>query len=233
MNTIKTPLRNAMLARGERLAEFLNYEEADADELLEQLLTLQGMLDRIIEKGQYIVRQPVDATDADRDTGLWCGWGVDKKVAPLLVAANRQLVKYGWTILEMVKLTRRGPPTLPLRLKHPRRFGSGQPFGDMLRDCLEDRALARVRRCPICKQWFMAGRTDQQHCSKRCRNQCGVRSNPVKWRAYMRIRRRLDKIRSQLGLLPARSSERENLNAEYTSLLRKKENLKGDHHAKK
>jgi hypothetical protein len=199
--------RNAMLARGDRLAEFLNYEEAadTAEELLHQLEKLQGLLDRVIEKGRYIHRQPVFPENADRDTGLWCWWAEDKKVAALLPKVDGKLAEYGWEVLWMVKLTRKGPLAVPLWLKNPLRPNSGQPFGYMLRDCLEDRSLARIRRCPVCRRWFFAGREDQKNCSKRCRDKCGVHSTPEKWKAYMKDRmrrtRRRAKINTEIGLL--------------------------------
>ena len=197
MNKSKAPLRYAMLARGERLAEFLNYEEAAdaAEELLAQLATLQRLLDRIIEKGRHIKRVGVAAEDADRDTGLWCNWVSDKKVATLLRSVNGKLAEHGWDVLWLVKLTHHGPPAVPLWPKDPLKLSSIHPFGYMLRDCLEDRSLARVRRCPVCRYWFFAGREDQKNCSKRCRNKCGVHATPAKWAAYHRRLRRIEKER--------------------------------------
>jgi hypothetical protein len=196
MNSIKAPLRCAMLARGERLAEFLNCGSVDAaEELLAELVKLQRLLDRTMEKGQYIVRQPVFPEDADRKTGLWCWWASDKKVAALLPKVNGKLVRYGWKVEWMVELTRQGPPTVPLLLARPLRLGSKRSLGLLLRDCLEDRALGRVRSCMHCRQWFVAVREDQSNCSKRCRNKCGVHATPAKWAAYHRRLRRIEKER--------------------------------------
>jgi hypothetical protein len=243
MYIIKAPLRAAMLARGERLAEFLNYEGENAHKkLLEQLIALQGLLDHVIESGKYIQEELVLPEDADRNTGLWCWWGLNKKAAAMLQAPNRKLAKYGWKVEGVVRLTRLGPPAVPLVLMQPQHVGSGRPIGYMLRDCLEDRALGRVRLCPRCAKWFVAVREDQQNCSKRCRSQCGVRSTPKKWAAYHRDRRKLETIRKQIEQLQTklptvRSSDRSTLEieisrltVEYKSLLQKKE--KGQRHAK-
>lgn len=223
-----------MLARVERLVGLLNDDEVPA-ELLEQLAELQTLLDNLIAKGRHIIQQTVFPENADRDTGLWCYWMADKKVAALLRSANRRLAKDGWKILEMVKLTRQGPPTVPLGLKNPLRPLSGNYFGFALRDCLEDRSLWRARRCPVCETWFVANRGDQLHCSRRCSKQSSQRKHPAEWAAYMKVYRRMDRIREHL--LPvlreqrksARSSDRRKisieisqLEAEYKSLLKKR-----------
>lgn len=236
-----------MLARGERLAEFLNYEEAaeTTEELLRQMVTVQGLLDRFVAEGLHVQRKPVPLEDSFRDTGLWCWWASDKRVVALLPEINQMLTRYRWKVdWTPVRVSHLGLATVPLVLKNPLRVGSGHFFGYMLRDCLEDRSLGRVRRCPspLCALWFMASREDQQHCSKRCRNQCGVRSTPATWAAYHRDRRKKEKIREQIEQLQTKMStsklsdrkrlqiEIANLGAEYKSLLQKKE---GQRHAKK
>jgi hypothetical protein len=191
---LKTPLRNAMIARGDRLAEFLNYEGVDAQtavDLLEQLTRMQKVLDGIIQKERYIVRQTVPPEEADRMTGLYCLWAADKKVSALLRLMNRRLGKHGWKVNVMVELNRRGPPTVPLVPKRRPSAVGPQPFGYMLRDCAEDRSLEWVRRCKVCEQWFMAGRVDQLHCGRRCSKQAFQRRDPKKWAKYMKEYRAL------------------------------------------
>jgi hypothetical protein len=237
MNLLQKTLRIAMLARGERLAEFLNYEGVDAQtavELLEQLAELQGMLDRVIAKKRYIVRETVERADADGITGLWCWWAVDNRVGARVQTANRRLAKHGWEIEKIVKLTRWGPPTVPLVLKNPLRFGSGHNFGYLLRDCVEDRNIGHVRRCLVCERWFMASRKDQLHCMRRCSKRSALQRNPEEWRLYIKVYRRKKTIQGLLGKLHrqlkrARLSERNRiqieitrLDAEYKALLRKK-----------
>lgn len=237
MNLLQKTLRIAMRARGERLAEFLNYEGVDAQtamELLEQLAELQGMLDRVIAKKRYIVREIVERADADRITGLWCWWAVDKRVGARVQTANRRLAKHGWEIEKIVKLTRWGPPTVPLVLKNPLRVGSGHNFGYLLRDCVEDRNIGHVRRCLVCERWFMASRKDQLHCMRRCSKRSALQRNPEEWRLYIKVYRRKKTIQRLLGKLHrqlkrVRLSERNRiqieitrLDTEYKALLRKK-----------
>jgi hypothetical protein len=243
------PLRHAVLARGERLAYFLNHSEAHdeiagssrAEELLAQLAKLQGLLDNIVKRGQHTKQLSVLPEYADRDTGLWCLWFRNKRVAALLRLANRKLAKFGWKVDLMVKLSR-GTPTIPLCPLNPSRPETTQFLGYMLRDCVEDRSLEQVRRCKVCSHWFMAARIHERNCSKRCRDRCGVRGDKDTWNAYHRLRREMRKTQARLQILttakptPEGRKEIANLNVTYKVLLKEKAKLqkqKGSRDAKK
>lgn len=76
---------------------------------------------------------------------------------------------------------------------------------DFLLSLVESRALDRLHTCPVCAQWFMAERTDQQFCSLRCSRRKHRIQNKKRWNKYMRLYRRGEKLRQKKAQLGAMS----------------------------
>lgn len=217
-------LRDARQYRGERLADWLNDADVapqNTQGLLRQLDKLAALLADIVKRGRHIIRQPLPPEHAERDTGLWCCWARDRRVATRLARANAALDRYGWEVSGWVRLTRDGPPTVPLLPRQPRQRTL---FGAALRDVLEDDTLGRTRRCQHCGRWFWAARAHERNCSRQCRARCGVHASKARWNAYHRNRRALQKIQDQLKLA-THADDRAKLETQYRVLLQAKEKL--------
>lgn len=98
--------------------------------------------------------------------------------------------------------------------------GRASVFGDMLRSCLEDRSLERIRRCKAadCGNWFMETRKGKMHCSRRCGKKPKSKADAAE---YQRNRRRMERIRVLLDRSSSKTKKAQ-LNAEYKLLLTKR-----------
>jgi hypothetical protein len=209
-----TYLRTRMLFQGDRLAQFFNNASEQAGrgrilQLREYCLRLQKRLDEIIRAGRHINATP---SGSDEPPTLWCVWGVDKEVGLLMRETDQLLARYSYSYRRSIRwalpLTAEGPPTVSAELRpiqhrkrlkvSIRRVISEGEAAELLLNLAEWGSMQRLLQCPNCRNWFMAGRTDQRFCSAKCTTQHHNRTrDPEEWAAKMRKYRKDKKEREQ------------------------------------
>ena len=190
------------------LAQLLNGAKPSAQvrvlKLRDCCLKLQEQLDSISQTGRHIVfqRTPyIQAGHVMSRPAWYCLWAADKRVARLLRETNRLLARYTYrrTIPTVFPVRQGELPTLrteaQVRLKTEREEAMAV---DMVLSLTEWRFLDWVQPCPVCKRWFMRGRSDQVFCGQQCLQKHFVaQRDPEEQAAYMRKYRKDKKEREQ------------------------------------
>lgn len=203
----KAPLRERILLRGDFLAQFLNVtnglaKQKDVLRLLKCCRILQGLLPQIVQTGPLY-------HSADTPT-FYCNLSNNKRASRIVREINRVLKPYSFrqSVSSLLYLSKDEVehPTLKIEAVPLRRV----PFSklererggpliqvakavELLLSLAEWGELDRLRQCFTCRQWFMAGRTDQLFCGTECSKKKYRSRKRAMLREYMREYRRRPK----------------------------------------
>jgi hypothetical protein len=205
-------LTKRILTKGGIVAQYLNAADSRRRkrllDLIEPIQRLTALLPDLMQG------RPFGRNEEGRQF-LWYNLAQTPESKTLLRKINRGLARYvfrrelpsNFFVFEdepIALWTQQARPELrfPKNAKHAVRLLYNVPISEehvvaLVLDVAEAAALNRIRRCPNCRSWFMAHRSDQEFCRGECSRESYYKAHKEKWPEYQKDYRERKKQREE------------------------------------